>query len=159
MKEEIKNPVELRSEKVRNIIGRIPSALVRYGTIIIGLSLLMLLIVSAFIPYRETVPVKISVESDGGVYGKAVLSKERLVKVKAGNRVSIDDPLIGYMEATVIGILPEPLPGDGAMREITVAFSGQPASKPIRTGDVLDGRIVLSDISVLRKFLQSAGFR
>ena len=67
MKEEIKNPVELRSERVRNIIGRIPSVLVRYGTLVIGLALSALFAVSAFIPYRETVPVKISVESDGAV--------------------------------------------------------------------------------------------
>ena len=44
MKEE--RPIELRSEKVRNIIGRMPSVLIRYGTMIIGAALLMLCVIS-----------------------------------------------------------------------------------------------------------------
>ena len=38
---------ELRSEKVRSIIGQIPPSLVRYGIMIVGVVLLCLLIVES----------------------------------------------------------------------------------------------------------------
>lgn len=44
---------ELRSEKVRSIVGQIPSSLVRYGTTIIGLVLVILLVVAYFLPYKQ----------------------------------------------------------------------------------------------------------
>ncbi|WP_418893129.1 hypothetical protein [Limibacterium fermenti] len=53
--------IELRSEKVRNIIGQVPPVLLRYGIAIIGLSLLVLVGVSAFIPYQPSISVEITV--------------------------------------------------------------------------------------------------
>lgn len=47
--------VELRSEKVRNIVGQIPPALIRYGTIIIIVALLVMLGVFASVPYRKII--------------------------------------------------------------------------------------------------------
>lgn len=44
---------ELRSEKVRSIVGQIPSALVRYGITVIGAVLLCLLAVACFLPYKQ----------------------------------------------------------------------------------------------------------
>ena len=41
---------ELRSEKVRSIVGQIPSSLVRYGITIIGIVLLFLLVIAYFLP-------------------------------------------------------------------------------------------------------------
>lgn len=52
--------IELRSEKVRNIVGQIPSLLIRQGILIIGLVLLVLLGVSAFIPYKETMKITVT---------------------------------------------------------------------------------------------------
>lgn len=45
------NEIELRSEKVRNLIGEIPPALVRWGTVIIVAIFLALLLVVCFMPY------------------------------------------------------------------------------------------------------------
>ncbi len=53
--------IELRSEKVRNIIGQVPPVLIRYGIMIIGISLLMLIGISFFIPYQSGVDVEINV--------------------------------------------------------------------------------------------------
>ena len=151
--------VELRSEKVRNIIGKIPSVLVRYGTVIIGLALLTLFVVSAFIPYRETVSVKISIVStESGVYGKTTVGKDQLMKIKIGNKVEINDPQLGYLEASVTEIPSKPVDGNGFMREVKVSFP-QSSSTEIQNGDVMEGRIVLSDIPVLRKFLRSLGVK
>ena len=44
---------ELRSEKVRSIVGQIPSSLVRYGIAAIGAVLLCLFVVAYFLPYKQ----------------------------------------------------------------------------------------------------------
>lgn len=43
--------IELRSEKVRNLLGEIPPALVRWGIAIIVAIFLILLLVVCFMPY------------------------------------------------------------------------------------------------------------
>lgn len=44
---------ELRSEKVRSIVGQIPSSLVRYGITIIGIVLFVIAVVAYFLPYKK----------------------------------------------------------------------------------------------------------
>lgn len=44
---------ELRSEKVRSIVGQIPSSLVRYGSGAIGIVLLCLAAVAYYLPYQQ----------------------------------------------------------------------------------------------------------
>lgn len=44
---------ELRSEKVRSIVGQIPSSLVRHGITVIGLVLVCLFVVAYFLPYKQ----------------------------------------------------------------------------------------------------------
>lgn len=51
--------IELRSEKVRHIIGEIPSKIVRYGIMIITVVILGLLAGAYFIPYPETISAKV----------------------------------------------------------------------------------------------------
>lgn len=43
--------IELRSEKVRNLLGEIPPTLVRWGTAILALIFLVLLLIACFMPY------------------------------------------------------------------------------------------------------------
>ena len=43
--------IELRSEKTRQIIGMVPSRIVMYGTLIISVIIIALLIAAYFIPY------------------------------------------------------------------------------------------------------------
>lgn len=52
---------ELRSEKVRSIIGQVPPILLRYGVMIIAVTLLMLIGVTAFIPYQPSIDVEVVV--------------------------------------------------------------------------------------------------
>ena len=55
MKEEKKPErcFERRSEKVRSIVGQIPSSLIRYGITAIGMVLLCLFAVAYFLPYKQ----------------------------------------------------------------------------------------------------------
>lgn len=50
---EEKKSLELRGEKVRSIVGRIPSSLIRYGIMSIGVVLVALLGVAYFMPYKQ----------------------------------------------------------------------------------------------------------
>ncbi len=51
--------IELRSEKIRHIIGEIPSRIVRYGITIITIVILGLLVGAYFIPYPEIISAKV----------------------------------------------------------------------------------------------------
>lgn len=55
MKEEKKRErgFELRSEKVRNIVGQIPSALIRYGISAIAIALVALFGIAYFLPFKQ----------------------------------------------------------------------------------------------------------
>ena len=66
----------------------------------------------------------------------------------------IDDPLAGFIEATVSETSKEPAPADGRQREVTSRFT---SAERLHSGDVMDGRIILSDTPVLQRFLQSMG--
>lgn len=59
-----KKQIELRSEKVRNLIGQIPPILIRYGSVIIGFALVVMVGVSAFIPYQPSIHTEIFVNQD-----------------------------------------------------------------------------------------------
>lgn len=44
---------ELRSEKVRSIVGQVPSSLTCYGITVIGIVLLCLFVMAYFLPYKQ----------------------------------------------------------------------------------------------------------
>ena len=84
--------IELRSEKVRNIIGEIPSGIVRYGITIITIVLLVLLVGAYFIPYPETISARI--EMTNRQQGTVDIPYKYVNTVKKGKNVSIE--LEGY---------------------------------------------------------------
>lgn len=61
MKEEKKpeRNFELRSEKVRSIVGQIPSSLIRYGITAIGMVLLCLFAVAYYCPINKYIRVRL----------------------------------------------------------------------------------------------------
>lgn len=54
MEKQRSGDIELHSEKVRNLLGEIPPALVRWGTVIIVAIFLILLLVVCFVPYPHS---------------------------------------------------------------------------------------------------------
>ena len=84
--------IELRSEKVRHIIGEIPSGIVRYGITIITIVLLVLLVGAYFIPYPEIISAKI--EMTDRQQGTVDIPYKYVNTVKKGKNVSIE--LEGY---------------------------------------------------------------
>ena len=82
------------------------------------------------------------------------MPKDRLPQIHPGSKVTIDDPLAGFIEATVSETSREPASADGRQREATIRFT---SAERLHSGDVMDGRIILSDVPVLQRFLQSVG--
>lgn len=62
--EKEKTQIELRSEKVRNIIGQVPPMLLRYGISIIGLAICVLVCISAIISYQPTIDTELEILQD-----------------------------------------------------------------------------------------------
>ena len=54
MKNQMSDNIELRSEKVRDLLGEIPPSLVRRGTVIIVVIFLALILVVCFVPYPHS---------------------------------------------------------------------------------------------------------
>lgn len=54
MEKKKNSDIELRSEKVRTLLGEIPPSLVRWGTMIIVAIFLILLLVVCFMPYPHS---------------------------------------------------------------------------------------------------------
>ena len=88
----VDDKIELRSEKVRHIIGEIPSGIVRYGITIITIVLLVLLVGAYFIPYPETISARI--EMTNRQQGTVDIPYKYVNTVKKGKNVSIE--LEGY---------------------------------------------------------------
>ena len=84
--------IELRSEKIRHIIGEIPSRIVRYGITIITIVLLVLLVGAYFIPYPETISARI--EMTNRQQGTVDIPYKYVNTVKKEKNVSIE--LEGY---------------------------------------------------------------
>lgn len=93
----MENNIELRSEKVRNIIGKIPPRIVRNGISILCLVFVSLLIGSYYFPYTEskTVPIQIfktnaGVTSKSSYYGVAYIPLSLQSKIEIGLPVRIE---------------------------------------------------------------------
>lgn len=80
--------IELRSEKVRHIIGKIPSRTVRYGVTVITIVILGLLVGAYFIPYPETVSAK--VQMTNGHQGTIDIPYKYVNTVVKGMTVNIE---------------------------------------------------------------------
>ncbi|MBP1638104.1 MAG: hypothetical protein H6Q18_893 [Bacteroidetes bacterium] len=74
--------IELRSEKVRNIIGQVPPVLLRYGISIIALTLVVLVGIATFIPYQPSIDTQITATQDkaGVVHYSASISQKAMNK-------------------------------------------------------------------------------
>lgn len=84
--------IELRSEKVRNIIGKIPPSLVRYGIGYITLLLLLLGMGAFYIPYSESIRAEVSVLPISGreVTAQALLPYSYVSRVKINMPVRVE---------------------------------------------------------------------
>jgi hypothetical protein len=89
--------IELRSEKVRNITGKIPPVLVRYGITVIAITLLALFVISLIIPYRETIDLSITIHSNPNA---AIIRANNSGKIIIDtNTVVMKNTIIAYIQS------------------------------------------------------------
>ena len=88
--------IELRSEKVRHIIGEIPSRIVRYGITVITIVILGLLVGAYFIPYPETISAK--VQMTNAYQGAITIPYKYVNTIASGMTANIE--FEGYDAAT-----------------------------------------------------------
>lgn len=82
--------IELRSEKVRNIVGKIPPAIDRYGITIIGLVIAIMVAVSMLIPYQEKIHFTITANPLAPSSCVAYIEPQKAKQLQQGMTVSID---------------------------------------------------------------------
>lgn len=83
--------IELRSEKVRNIIGQIPPRIIRIGITVIFIVILGILTGTYFFKYEYTIKTTASIEQqDNKLIIDITIPANELVKVKKGQKVILD---------------------------------------------------------------------
>lgn len=100
--------IELRSEKTRQIIGMVPSGIVRYGTLIITIIIAILLTVSYFVPYPENLQANatVVVDADGKLNVCAYIPYSHINTIHEGMSAEIEfegypSADYGYVSATI----------------------------------------------------------
>ena len=79
------NNIELRSEKVRNIIGKVPPEIIRTGIGDITVILLILILAAFFIPYPENIKATATVtgtDVTGCIHAEVLIPYRYITKVK-----------------------------------------------------------------------------
>lgn len=133
--------IELRSEKVRNIVGKIPPAVDRYGIAVIGLLLMAIVVVSMLIPYKETVSFGVRFEpTQSKTEGVATMEAKQAELLKEGMPVSI--AVMGEtVEGEVADISEKRINGRYEVRIRTSDID------EITTGDDLEAKVTVAEKS------------
>lgn len=84
--------IELRSEKVRNIIGKVPPEIVKKGIGILSIILLLLVLAAFFVPYPESIKASAIVvgTNETGVYTDVFIPYRHIRNIKKGMAVEIE---------------------------------------------------------------------
>ena len=148
--------IELRSEKVRHIIGEIPSRIVRYGITIITIVILGLLVGAYFIPYPETISARI--EMTDRQQGTVDIPYKYVNWVVKGKNVSIelegyDTEMYGATNGTITATMHTPRQtATGSM--FTAQVKVTDCKYKIIGGMTGTASILVSNESVLQRILQ-----
>ena len=148
--------IELRSEKVRHIIGEIPSGIVRYGITIITIVLLVLLVGAYFIPYPEIISAKI--EMTDKQQGTVDIPYKYVNWVVKGKNVSIelegyDTEMYGAANGTITATMHTPRQtAEGSVFTAQVRITD--CKYKIISGMTGTASILVSNESMLQRILQ-----
>jgi hypothetical protein len=154
-REKGKEEIELRSEKVRNIIGQMPPALLRWGTVMVVLITGALLAAACLVRYPEKVDMAgvTEVDSAGRVTAKILIGDEYIDKIGRGDEafVTIEGNDNYRQTARVTGMRREKWNTcrDGYKTVATVPL-GKADIEPHR---LVNASFLLSDKTIMQKIL------
>lgn len=151
--------IELRSEGVRKIIGKIPPLLIRSGISVIALIIILLLAVAAFVPYPDildgqVVIVEIAQER---VKAEGLLPYSRIAQIKPGMKVEMElegynARKYGYQHGVITAINTKVITQKGEnFFSFTVTLQKSPL---IRKGMKGETSIILSNNTLLGKIIR-----
>lgn len=154
--------IELRSEKIRHIIGHIPPLLIRSGIGIISGIVFLLIFAACYIPYPETVSVPMKVVrlfsgNKGNAF--AFIPYSRISAVKPGMEVEIqfegyNANTYGYAEGTIYSVHREVISspsGDCFLAEIVFR---RPARYSVVVNQKGAASVCLSNESLMEKIFK-----
>lgn len=152
---------ELRSEKIRHIIGRIPPLLVRSGIGVVSAVFFLLILAACYIPYPETiqVPVRVGHVTTGGGTAVALIPYSRITEIKSGMKVEIQfegysATTYGFTEGLVTHIDKAVVTkGDGDYFTAVASFS-QPSGYTVMDKQKGTASVYLSDVSLAEKIVR-----
>ncbi len=82
--------IELRSEKIRNIIGQIPPKIIRYGISVLFIVFVMMIILSYYFKYTYSINTTAIIRKENGkLIGQIKIPANEVSKVKIGYTVRI----------------------------------------------------------------------
>lgn len=157
--------IELRSEKIRHIIGRIPPVLIRSGIGFISGIVFLLIIATCYIPYPDTVsvPVKIvnTTQANNGL-ARAMIPFARITEIKPGMKVEMqlegyNADTYGYVEGSVNRIDKKVIPSpSGDCFAADIVFR-QPSSYSVIMNQQGTASICLSNESLAGRIFWNSG--
>lgn len=112
------NQIELRSEKVSNIMGQIPSRLIRYGMLLIIIIILMIFSIAYILPYKETLPLIVSIKTNSQVKIIRTLTSGKCILVNSNDTVSANETLNYIISSDSLYKITAPISGK-LIRNIT----------------------------------------
>jgi len=82
--------IELRSEKIRNIIGQIPPKIIRYGISVLFIVFVLMIILSYYFKYTYSINTTVIIKKENGkLIGQIKIPANEVSKVKTGYTVRI----------------------------------------------------------------------
>lgn len=149
---------ELRSEKVRSIVGQVPSSLTCYGITAIGIVLLCLFVVAYFLPYKQ-------VYSGTAIIQEATIttsdSTDITIRLRFENKQPVNvNRQILYLQTsngTSVGTIRKlSAVRDTLARQETLCRFKTTEIQPLQNQTV-DFKLVVSSSSLLQKLLGNIG--
>ena len=152
--------IELRSEKTRQIIGMVPSRIVRYGTLIISAIIIALLIAAYFIPYPDNLQINAMVldAEDGDLQIQAYVPYSYVSTIHEGMNANIE--FEGYPSAdygfiaTTVDHINKDVQNINGQNHFTIYMDIQ-CSENITLLSGMNGtaNVLISNQSILKKLL------
>ena len=153
--------IELRSEKTRQIIGMVPSRIVRYGTLIISAIIIALLIAAYFIPYPDNLQVNAMVVNteDGEQQIQAYVPYSYVSTIHGGMNANIE--FEGYPSAdygfiaTTVKHINKDVQNINGQNHFTIYMDIQCNENiALLSGMIGTANILVSDKSILHKMMK-----
>lgn len=163
---EEKDNIELRSEKVRNLIGQIPPVIIRAGISVIFFIILVLLIGSWFFKFEYTIKSTATInQNNDSLIIQLKIPANELSKIKTGQKVILDFNNIPnlYNEKLVTEIQNIPntleIKEDGGFYTAEIILPGKTKIESVRTLSIkkekkVNAEIVTDKISLFDRIME-----